>query len=135
MNDDSASSAAELSTTPPTLSMDKDSTSSAAEVSATPPTLSMDNDSTNRSHHITPKRPPLAAIVNRSPLIFNAPASTSHSVLKKYLKPVQINPSKKTGHARVLTSADCLEMLEEKKRKKRLEEQEKGRAKKAAKKE
>ena len=60
-------------------------------------------------------------------------SSTPQSALAKHLQPVsffQTGP-KKTGKARVLTSSDCLEMLEEKRKKKELEQAEKENRKKA----
>ena len=69
------------------------------------------------------KRSPLAPIVN---LMSNTPVAKNVSPLSKYLPAaVPQEPKTKTGHARVLTSNDCIEMLEEKKRKKEQEAKEK----------
>ena len=59
-------------------------------------------------------------------------ASAPHSMLQKHLEPLSILQSniKKTGTARVLTSNECLSMLEEKKRKKKELEEEKEKRKK-----
>ena len=43
-------------------------------------------------------------------------ASTPTSALAKYIQPIQIIGVPKTGSARVLTSLECMNMLEEKKR-------------------
>ena len=56
----------------------------------------------------------------------NTPVAKNVSPLSKYLPAaVPQEPKTKTGHARVLTSNDCIEMLEEKKRKKEQEAKEK----------
>lgn len=52
------------------------------------------------------------------------------STLTKHLQPVSLQPERQnTGRARVLTSADCLKMLEDKEQKKRQEAEEKERKK------
>ena len=68
----------------------------------------------------------------RSPLVpvncmsSNTPVAKKVSPLSKYLPNIVLQePKTKPGHARVLTSSECMEMLEEKKRKKEEEAKEK----------
>ena len=52
-------------------------------------------------------------------------SSTAKSPLSKYLQPIPQKSTGKLGHARVLTSNECLQLLEEKKRKREREVEEK----------
>ena len=92
-----------------------------------PTALPKTPSSTSPVLHPSPTAP------SQSPPIFTTP-STHHSstspksLLGRHLKPLESMRStitKKTGHARVLTSDECLGMLEEKKRKKQFEAEEK----------
>ena len=92
------------------------SCSATASAQETPP-LTSTVCSTEASVPMTPQS-------SRSP----ATMSTPSSALSRHLQPISLlqpSNSQKTGRARVLTSADCLKMLEEKKEKKRLEIEEK----------
>lgn len=51
--------------------------------------------------------------------------STLTSALAKHIQPIQLSGAPKTGSARVLTSSECMKMLEEKERNKQLKEMEK----------
>ena len=52
-------------------------------------------------------------------------ASTPTSALTKHIQPMKIVSTPKTGNTRVLTSSECLNMLEEKRRNKQLKDAEK----------
>ena len=98
-----------------------------ALVPETPPTYSVSPSPIQR-------RLLLAPIVNRSPCNASSQSSMTSgtsfkigSPLSKYLQPIESLESKgkTTGHARVLTSAECIEMISEKKEKREKEEEEK----------
>ena len=71
----------------------------------------------------TPKRSPLATITNCPS---SSTPKSSVTILSKHLSPVAVPVKEvKTGKARVLTSRECIEMLDEKRRKKEREATEK----------
>lgn len=112
----SSSPAASVPETPPSNSVSRNFSSPVASVPETPPS--------NIASHSTPThmRSPLSDLGNRS-----GNRVSGSSPLGKHLKPVPVQGAKatKTGHARVLTSAECMELLEEKRRKKEQEAEEK----------
>ena len=71
------------------------------------------------------KRSPLASITNYLPGSTPKSSSILNSPLSKHLEPIETPVKPKTGRARVLTSMECIELLEEKKRKKEQEASEK----------
>lgn len=104
--------------TPPLFS------SSPASIPCTPVSssgnASSNSSSSNSCHTPLQKRSPLSSITNLP--VHSTPKSYG-GLLSKYLDeiPTQENTAKKTGQARVLTSNECIEMLNEKKRKKEQE--------------
>ena len=65
-----------------------------------------------------------------SPLVSALSSVTPPSAVSKFLTPIRPQMSRKTGGARVLTSAECLAMLEEKQSQKKKDTEEKERHKK-----
>lgn len=109
----SSSPAASVPETPPSNIVSHNFSSPVASVPETPPSTIASRSTPTRI------RSPLSDLGNRG--------GNRVSPLGKHLKPVPVEGAKatKTGHARVLTSAECLEVLEEKKRKKEQEAEEK----------
>ena len=93
--------------------------------SAAPIRKLMVSCSASATAHALPSSNTVCSTTTPSPNVNPISSTTcSSSALSKHLQPVSLlkpsNPQK-TGRARVLTSADCLKMLEEKKEKKRIE--------------
>lgn len=107
---------------------------------ATPPSkslpLAVNKGSFNSSPvPSVPETPPTNSVIQRTPTRVHSPLSdigncsgrclSESSLLGKHLTPVPVQKPSKTGQARVLTSAECIELLEEKRRKKEQEAEEK----------
>ena len=132
---DSSSSSSALVTNTPTDCMSPTLFSSPeAPVPETPPTSSVSpptktvgptaNSSSPESLSSSQGRLPLSPIINASP---NMSSLSSKSPFSKYLIPIPKDPKStgKVGRATVLTSNECLSLLEEKKKKKEKEAEEK----------
>ena len=89
------------------------------------PCTPTNNSASASSPYHTPsrKRSPLASITNH--VSHSTPNSGKLRSLSKFLEPIVTQEKAKTGHARVLTSVECIQSLEEKQKKKEQEAQEK----------
>jgi len=115
-NSSSPSSSPLASETPPDNAFPVLLSSPEAPVPETPPTKSV--SSAPPPNALSQERSPLAPIVNRSLAV------TPLSYVSTISKP-EPKSKGKTGHVRVLTSPECVQMLEEKERKKEKEAKEK----------
>lgn len=86
-----------------------------------PPIISLSPTLSHPNQLLVITPPPPVRVVSKQP-----PNNLERSPLSDLFNlPIQKGPKPKTGHARVLTSVECLAMLKEKEEKKRLEAEEK----------